>query len=163
MASAGNPSGLDAWKGVADTLSSAAEKLRIVGMKAGYHNHKAEFVPINGKMPIQVIAENTPKDVMLQLDAGTCVDAGYDPVKWIEANPGRINCIHCKDWGAGAGREYMVLFGEGDVQWQKIFQAAERTGGLEWYLIEQEGSRFPELETAEKCLENYRKMRGGAV
>jgi sugar phosphate isomerase/epimerase len=88
------------------------------------------------------------------------VEAGYDPVKWIEANPGRINCIHCKDWGAGASRQYLVLFGEGDVPWQKIFQAAERAGGLEWYLIEQEGSRLPELEAAQKCLENYRKMRG---
>jgi sugar phosphate isomerase/epimerase len=70
--------------------------------------------------------------------------------------------MHCKDWGAGTGpdRGYRVLFGEGDVPWLKIFAAAERTGGIEWYLIEQEGSRFPSLECVKRCLDNYRKLRG---
>ena len=130
-----------------------------MGMRTGYHNHQAEFRPVEGKMPIEVIAANTPKAVVLQFDVGTCVEVGYDPVKWIDANPGRINCIHCKDWGAGQDRGYRVLFGEGDVPWPKVFAAAEATGGVEWYLIEQEGSRFPPLEGARKCLENYKKLR----
>ena len=29
-----------------------------------------------------------PKDVVLQFDVGTCVEAGADPVAWIKANPG---------------------------------------------------------------------------
>jgi hypothetical protein len=28
-------------------------------------------------------------------------------------------------------------------------------GGIEYYLIEQEGSRFSELETASKCLQTF--------
>jgi hypothetical protein len=32
-------------------------------------------------------------------------------------------------------------------------------GGVEFYLIEQEGSKYSEFETAEKCLANYRKMQ----
>ena len=51
------------------------------------------------------------------------------------------------------------MFGEGDSPWTRIFEAAEATGGVEYYLIEQEGSRFPEMETAERCLETWRKMR----
>jgi sugar phosphate isomerase/epimerase len=161
MASAGNPRGLDGWKGVADTLAAAAEKLKPLNMRAGYHNHAPEFRPIEGKMPLEVIAANTPKEMMLQFDVGTAVEVGYDPVKWIEANPGRINCMHCKDWGAGTGqdRAYRVLFGEGDVPWLKVFAAAEKVGGIEWYLIEQEGSRFPALEGAKRCLDNYKKLR----
>jgi sugar phosphate isomerase/epimerase len=85
---------------------------------------------------------------MLQLDVGTCVEAGSDPVAWINANPGRINCLHCKDWASGEGKGYRVLFGEGVSPWPQIFKAAEKTGGVEYYLIEQEGSRFPSLETA---------------
>jgi sugar phosphate isomerase/epimerase len=110
---------------------------------------------------MEVIAAGTPKEVMLQLDVGTCVEAGADPVAWIRANPGRIRSIHCKDWGAGGGpnRGYRVLFGEGDAPWKAIFTAAESAGGVEYYLIEQEGSRFPELETAQRCLENWKKMR----
>jgi sugar phosphate isomerase/epimerase len=159
MASPGRVTGLDGWKKVADQLSSAAEKLKPLKMRAGYHNHKPEFLAVEGKRPIEIIAANTPKEVMLQLDVGTCVDAGADPVAWIKANPGRINSIHCKDWGAGDDKGYKVLFTEGDSPWLKIFAAAEKTGGVEYYLIEQEGSRFPSLETAEKCLATWKKLR----
>lgn len=160
MASAGGRvSDLDGWKAVADRLSQVAEKLRPLGMRAGFHNHELEFVALEGKRPIEVLAANTPKDVTLQLDVGTCMDAGADPVSWIKANPGRIRSMHCKDWAAGEDKGYHVLFGEGDSPWKKIFAAAEATGGVEHYLIEQEGSRFSSLETAERCLANWKKLR----
>lgn len=159
MASAGRVAGLDGWKTVAENLSRAAEKLRPLGMRAGFHNHKLEFVPLEGKRPMDILAANTPKDVTLQLDVGTCVEAGADPVAWIKANPSRITSVHCKDWAAGEGKGYSVLFGEGDSPWKKIFEAAESTGGVEYYLIEQEGSRFSSMETAERCLASYKKMR----
>jgi sugar phosphate isomerase/epimerase len=162
MASAGRVQGLDGWKGVADKLTMAAEKLKPLGMRAGFHNHQTEFQLLEGKRPIEILAANTPKDVTLQLDVGTCVHAGFDAVAWINANPGRIRSMHCKDWAAGEEKDekgYRVLFGEGASPWQKIFAAAEAKGGIENYLIEQEGSRFSALETAEKCLATYKKMR----
>jgi sugar phosphate isomerase/epimerase len=164
MASApGRNTTLDAWKGVAETLSKTMEKFRPAGLSSGYHNHQAEFRKIDGKRPIEVIAENTPKDFMLQFDVGTCVEVGEDPVAWINANPGRIRSLHLKDWAAPVDGDkekgYRVLFGEGQSPWKKIFEAAEKTGGVEYYLIEQEGSRFSELETAEKCLTAYKKLR----
>ena len=159
MASAGRVVGLDGWRKVAETLTSAAERLRPLGMKAGYHNHKPEFDLLEGKRPIEVVAAGTPKDVMLQFDIGTCVEAGQDPVAWINANPGRINCAHCKDWAPGEGKGYEVLFGEGVSPWKKIFQAAEAKGGIEWYLIEQEGAKIPELEASERCIANWKKIK----
>jgi sugar phosphate isomerase/epimerase len=159
MASAGRVADLDGWKGVAERLTQASDKLKPLKMRAGFHNHKLEFLPIEGKRPMDVLAANTPKDVTLQLDVGTCVDAGADPVAWIKANKGRITSIHCKEWGAGEGKGYSLLFGEGDAPWLKIFEAAESVGGVEYYLIEQEGSRFPSLETAERCLAAFKKLR----
>ena len=88
MASAGRGEGLDGWKKVAEKLTAGQEKLKAAGMKAGFHNHALEFKPIDGKRPMEVLAANTPKDVMLQLDVGTCIEAGSDPVAWIKANPG---------------------------------------------------------------------------
>ncbi|HEY9433617.1 MAG TPA: sugar phosphate isomerase/epimerase family protein [Blastocatellia bacterium] len=159
MASAGRVEGLDGWKGVAERLTQASEKLKPLNMRAGFHNHKLEFVPIDGNRPMDVLAANTPKDVTLQLDVGTCVDAGADPVAWINANPGRITSIHCKEWGVGEGKGYRLLFGEGDAPWLKIFEAAEKVGGVEYYLIEQEGSQYPALETAERCLASFKKLK----
>ena len=146
---------LDAWKKVAETLNDAAEKLAPVGLKVGYHNHDAEWKPVEGKRPIEVIATNTKPSVMLQLDVGTCIEAGGDPVAWIKANPGRIRSIHCKDWSPDPNVGYKTLFGEGKADWKGIFHAAENGGGVEFYLIEQEGSRYPELETARRCLEAF--------
>lgn len=159
MASAGTVTGLDGWKKVADRLSAISEKLAPAGLRTGYHNHQTEFQAIEGKRPIEVIAANTPKEVVLQLDVGTCLEAGSNPVEWIQANPGRLRSIHCKDWAPGAGKGYQVLFGEGDAPWPKIFEAAESAGGVKYYLIEQEGSRFPSLETAERCLATWKKLK----
>lgn len=159
MASAGKVEGIDGWKGVAERLTQTAEKLKPLGMRAGFHNHKPEFIALEGKRPMEVLAANTPREVTLQLDVGTCVEAGYDPAAWIKANPGRIRSLHLKDWAAAEGKGYGVLFGEGDSPWKQIFAAAEAKGGAEYYLIEQEGSRFSSLETAERCLDAYKKLR----
>ena len=160
MASAGRVHGLDGWKAVAERLNQAAEKLKPLGLRAGYHNHEAEFKLVDGQRPIEVIAANTAKDVVLQLDVGTCIEAGSDPVAWINKNPGRIRSMHCKDWSPDAGKGYRVLFGEGVAPWKKIFEAAEKTGGIEYYLVEQEGSDYRPLETAERCLATFKKVHG---
>jgi sugar phosphate isomerase/epimerase len=156
IASSHEKAGLEGWKIVADSLNSAAEKLEPSGLKAGYHNHQTEFTPIDGIRPMEIIAKNTKPSVMLQLDVGTCIEAGSDPVAWIRANPGRIRSLHLKEWSPDAGKGYKVLFGEGVANWKAIFEAAESVGGVEYYLIEQEGSRFTELDTAKKCLETFR-------
>jgi sugar phosphate isomerase/epimerase len=155
--------GLDPWKKVAETLNHAAEQLASGGLKTGYHNHQFEFTAQNGVRPIEVLAKNTKAAVMLQLDVGTCIEAGADPMAWIRANPGRIRSLHLKEWSPEVGKGYTVLFGEGVAKWKEIFAAAEGGGGVEYYLIEQEGSRFSELETAKKCLETYRATRGMAA
>ncbi len=160
MASAGQPSNLDGWRKVADQLSGASEKLKAFGLQAGYHNHQTEFKPLEGKRPIEVIAAGTPKEVMLQLDVGTCLEVGSDPVAWINGNPGRIRSVHCKDWSPAPDKGYKVLFGEGEAPWAGIFEAAESVGGVEYYLIEQEGSRYSSFETVDRCLQNWKKMRG---
>ncbi len=148
--------GLDGWKIVADALNFADEELAKSGLHAGYHNHEPEFTPIDGGRPIEVIAKNTKPSIMLQLDVGTCLKAGSDPVAWIRANPGRIRSLHLKEWSPDPAKGYSVLFGEGIADWKGIFAAAESVGGVEYYLIEQEGSRFSELETAERCLQAFR-------
>jgi sugar phosphate isomerase/epimerase len=158
MASSHEKPGLDGWNTVADSLNFAAEKLEPSGLKAGYHNHQTEFTPVDGIRPIEIIAKNTKSSVMLQLDVGTCIEAGSDPVAWIRANPGRIRSLHLKEWSPEAGKGYTVLLGEGVANWKTIFEAAESVGGVEYYLIEQEGSRFSELDTAKKCLETFRSL-----
>lgn len=158
-ASPGRVQTQDDWKKLADELTAASQALKPLKMRVGYHNHQLEFRQLEGGFrPIQLLAKNTPKDVTLQFDVGTCMEVGYDPIAWVNENPGRIRSLHLKDWGKTEG--YKVLFSEGDTPWKQLLETAERKGGAECFLIEQEGSRFPSLETSKKCLENYRKLRG---
>lgn len=158
MASAGRVVGADGWKKVAETLATSAEKVKSAGLKVGFHNHGTEWKPVDGQRPMDILAGGTPKHVMLQLDVGTTVEAGVDPVAWIKANPGRINSVHCKDYSKEKG--YKVLLGEGASPWKEIFKAAESKGGVEFYLVEQEGYSLPPYEVAEKCLASFKKLRG---
>jgi sugar phosphate isomerase/epimerase len=159
VASAKPADGPDGWNSVADLLNSGAELLAPSGLKTGYHNHELEFTPVNGKRPIETIAAKTKPTVMLQLDVGTCIQAGSDPVAWIKQNPGRIHSLHLKDFSPEPDKGFKVLFGEGTAKWKEIFTAAESVGGVEYYLMEQEGSRLSELDTAKACLDSYNKLR----
>ena len=156
-------SGLEDWKRVSGQLATAASLLKPHGLLAGFHNHLVEWKSLGvGMRVMDVIAANTPPEFVLQLDVGTCLEAGVDPVAWIQANPGRIRSIHLKDWAPGTEADdkgFRVLFGEGIGPWQRIMAAAEAVGGVEFYLMEQEGSRYTELETARRCLGTWRSMR----
>jgi sugar phosphate isomerase/epimerase len=157
LAHPGNVKTIDDWKRVSETLNTANKKLASEGLHAGYHNHDLEWKLVDGQKPIELIASNTDKSIMLQLDVGTCLETGNDPVAWVEKNPGRIRSMHLKEWSPEKG--YRVLFGEGVAPWLKLLAAAEDKGGIEYYLIEQEGSEYPEIETAERCLAAYKKLR----
>jgi sugar phosphate isomerase/epimerase len=159
MASAPRATGIDAWKALGDQLTAVSAQLKPLGMATGYHNHQVEWRPVDGKRPMDVIAANTPTDVILQFDVGTCLEVGADPLAWIAANPGRIKSVHCKDWAPGRG--YNVAFGDGNAPWKKIFDAVEATGGVEYYLVEQEtgADNGGELPMVQRCLENWKKLR----
>ena len=76
--------------------------------------------------------------------------------------PARTRSNHLKDWAPGTREQekaYRVFLGEGVAPWPEIFAAAESVGGVEYYLMEQEGSRYSEFETAERCLAIWKRMR----
>jgi sugar phosphate isomerase/epimerase len=162
----GGTKGLDGWKKLCDQLTTAAEQLKPHGLSAGFHNHQTEWAPLDGNLRVMdFIAANTPQEFVLQLDVGTCVEAGADPVAWIKANPGRIKIAHLKDWAPGNRadeKSYRVLFGEGVSPWPEITAALESVGGIEFYLLEQEGSRYSEFETAQRCLGAWKTFRAKA-
>ena len=130
LASAGKKSSLDEWKTVANQLNIVAENLEPAGLKTGYHNYQLEFTPVGGQRPMEILAKLTKPSVMLQLDVGTCLEAGSDPVAWIRANPGRIRSIHCKNWSPETSKGYKVLFGEGAADWKNIFAAPLQTTSI---------------------------------
>jgi sugar phosphate isomerase/epimerase len=151
------------WKRVCGQLTTAVEMLKPHGLACGFHNHRVEWAQAEGGQRLMdIIATHTPADFILQLDVGTCLEAGADPIAWVKANPGRTRSVHLKDWTPGKKEEekaFRVLFGEGVAPWKELIATIEAVGGVEFYLLEQEGSRFSEFETAERELALWRKFR----
>lgn len=160
MAHAGPQPDLDGWRRTADRLARASERLGASGLRAGYHNWDVDFRPVDGTRPIDILTANTPADVGFQLDVATCLAAGVDPLEFIRANAGRVRTYHIKDWSPDPAMHYRVLLGEGIGPWRELFELAETVGGVEHYLIEQEGSRFTPMDTARRCLDAFRALRG---
>ena len=160
MAHAGPQKDLYGWRRTAEVLTKASPKLKAANLGCGYHNWDVDFRPVDGTRPIDILTGNTPKEVAFQLDVATCLAAGADPLAFIRANAGRIKTYHLKDWSNDPQKHYRVLLGEGIGRWKDLIELAETVGGVEHYLIEQEGSRFSQMETAKRCLDNFKGIRG---
>ncbi len=81
---------------LAQVLNEAAKKAAKEGIKVGYHNHDHEFVQIDGKYALDLLAEKTCDDVVLELDVFWVAYAGVDPVEYIQKWGKRVELIHIK-------------------------------------------------------------------
>lgn len=157
LASPGKITNIDGWKRVAETLNKGNRTLMAHGFHAGYHNDDHEWQLLDGKRPIDIIVNDTDKSVIIEVDTGNCLGSGGDPVTYIKRNPGRVRAMHVKDWSPQKG--YDVLIGQGIAKWKEIFAAAQNVGGLQYYLIEQEGlSGHTEMQTARLSLVAFHKV-----
>jgi sugar phosphate isomerase/epimerase len=145
----------EAWLGYAKRLNVLAEKLKPQGMWIGYHAHQHDFAALDGTTGWDIIASNTGKDVIMQLDLGNCMDGHGDPIKYLKLYPGRAITIHLKEFSATNKK---AMIGEGDVKWAEVFKLC-RAGGTKWYIIEEEKDAVPPLQGAEISLTNLKKMR----
>ncbi len=146
---------IDDWRRTADQFNEIAEKLKPHNMHVGYHNHTAEFKPVNGQLPMDVFFDNTKPQVFMQLDVGHCVHGGADPVAYLKKYAGRALTVHIKEWSS-TKRDAVV--GEGDVKWPAVLRACETVGGTQWYIIEEESNAFEGVEGIEKSLRGLEKQ-----
>lgn len=77
-------------------LNEVSEKAKAYGIKVGYHNHAHEFEKIDGKYILDLIAENTNDDVILEVDVFWVSFAGVDPFAYIEKWGKKVELIHIK-------------------------------------------------------------------
>ncbi|MCL2740931.1 MAG: sugar phosphate isomerase/epimerase [Oscillospiraceae bacterium] len=120
----------------AGELTWVSDVLGMHGMVTGYHNHAAEFKPTEdtGELPWDLIAQNTPSNVVMQNDVGNGMHGGGDMVGLLRKYPGRAPTVHMKPYSAAGG----TFFGEpGDeVDWDDYFSICRRDAGVRWYIVE---------------------------
>ena len=117
------------------TYKPAAEIMKANGKYFMYHNHDQEFRKLDGKLIMEKMAEDMPKDLMgFTLDTFWVQAGGGDPAQWLEKLAGRIPVIHLKDFSYG---RKMAVVGEGNINFDRVFEKAE-AGGTKFMLVEQD-------------------------
>jgi len=147
----------DLLKKTADEVNEVAERLKAHKLRVGYHNHTTDFGRIDGEYWWNRFADQTSKDVILQLDTGNASEAeGVTPQSLIARNAGRTISMHVKPFSKKDPNAYL---GADELDWPAIMTAAETKGGIEWYIIEYEKEGVPPLESLRANLELFKKLR----
>jgi sugar phosphate isomerase/epimerase len=139
---------LDAYRRLAEEFSTFGQRCTDAGLQFAYHNHDFEFIEMDGTRPYDVLlAETDPEHVQMELDLYWVLEAGHDPLDYIEQNPTRYPLCHVKDRGPDGA---MTPVGEGTVDFASIFQAA----AFQHYFVEHDNPEAPmqSIETSHRTL-----------
>ncbi len=129
---------IDGFQRAADFFNKAGERSKKAGIKFGFHNHQIEFAEINGRVPFDVLLEQTdPRLVTFELDLAWITAAGKDPVAYFKKYPGRFEVWHLKDL---TPEKHDATLGEGIIDFKPIFAAAD-TAGMKYWFLEQDNCR----------------------
>jgi len=129
---------IDGYQRASEFFNKAGEKCRKAGISFGFHNHQAEFQEINGRVPYDVLLENTdPKLVTFELDIAWITAAGKDPIAYFRKYPGRFQVWHMKDLSP---EKQDATLGEGIIDFKPILAEA-KTAGMKYWFLEQDNCR----------------------
>ena len=126
---------------LARELNEAAKRFRAAGVTLAYHNDSIEFERFNGRTMLEILYAEAP-ELDAELDTYWVQKGGADPVRWIETLAGRQQVLHLKDYGmkpfCDCNGSVMMPVGEGNLDWERILDAADRAGVTCW-VVEHDG------------------------
>jgi len=129
------------WPRMADMFNHAGEEARKAGIQFGYHNHSFEFTPVDGKLPYDILLNNTdPNLVKMEMDLYWIVNAGADPLAYFSRYPGRFPLVHVK--GRAKNGDITEVKADNSIDWKAIFAQSEKAG-IKHYFVEQDKSSSP--------------------
>jgi sugar phosphate isomerase/epimerase len=157
---------LAGWRWNAEQMERIGRRARAMGLRFAYHNHSAELIPYEGRIPLDEIARLTnPRNVALELDIGWVAGAGHDPVKIINKHAGRIELLHIKDLvtkervpGKMVKDERTTVIGQGTLDWKAIFRALRGSPVHSYFVEQEEPFTEPPLKAAAKSLAYMRSL-----
>jgi len=129
----------------AQELTWVSHTLGMYGMVTGYHNHAAEFRPTDDtqELPWDIIAQNTPSNVIMQNDIGNGMSGGGDMMGMLKKYPGRGVTVHMKPFS----KESEDTFFDDpncEINWDKYFEICQKEAGVRWHIVEYlNDMRFP--------------------
>ena len=133
-----------------------SKKIKDAGYQFMYHNHDFEFMKIGEMTALEYLATKMP-DAGFTLDVFWIQAGGGDPVWWLKKLAGRVDVIHLKDYVIYEGERRMAEVGEGNLNWEGIFEAAVEAG-VQYGMVEQDDCYG--LDPFECLRVSYENLRG---
>src|SRR5207237_6016358 len=85
---------LDDVRRTAEGFNRAGAAVKAAGLRFAYHNHDFDFMPVEGRRPLDLLLESTdPALVSFELDLYWAVKAGADPLEYFRAHPGLFTMV----------------------------------------------------------------------
>jgi sugar phosphate isomerase/epimerase len=145
----------DIWKQASEKFNRCGEQSKQAGLQFAYHNHWFEFLPVDGKLPYDILLkECDPNLVKMELDLCWITVGGGDPIKYFNEYPGRFPLVHVKDikklpkvseagsQDFGSSLQDMTSVGNGVIDWKKIFAYSQKAG-IKHYIVEHDKPADP--------------------
>lgn len=148
---------IDDYKRTAAIFNKIGAEAKKHGIRFGYHNHGYGLQVTNGKMPLDIIFDETdPLLVYFEMDLYWTMAGGANPVELFKKHPGRYKMMHVKDMKeqkrfAGDGGDpsqwiamfpYMTSAGEGVFDLPTILKTAKQSG-VDHFFVEQDRVENP--------------------
>lgn len=141
----------DQWKLFGDRMTKVADFIEGEGLKLAYHHHLGTVV--ESKEELDRFLQVTGDSVGLTLDTGHAALGGIDAVSILTRYPQRIAHVHCKDvrrqifektlncgssFLDGVLQGMFTVPGDGDLNFQPLFDALSKKGYAGWVIVEAE-------------------------
>jgi sugar phosphate isomerase/epimerase len=144
-------SDVEGCRRVADEFNQWGQRIRAAGFRFGFHNHDADFKPIEGTTALDVFIQNTdPAVVDFELDVYFPQKVGLVPAEIFRKYPGRFKLTHLKDVARGVPTGFepppensSTALGQGQIDWPQTLAAALEAGVVYWF-VEEESESAPE-------------------
>lgn len=155
------------WKTLADGLNHLGKIAADEGLKLCFHHHMGTVVQTADETD-RLMQMTNPAYVFLCYDTGHFTFAGESPLTMLERHAGRVGHVHLKDMRLSVVdevREKHMSFldavrtgsftvpGDGDVDFDPIFELLSKSGYEGWFLVEaeQDPAKANPLEYAMKA------------
>lgn len=143
-------------------LESAQRWAEQYDMTLAIHNHGGGHWLGNAQMLEHVLA-NAPDRVGLCLDTAWCIQAGEDPLQWVDRFAGRLFAVHYKDFTFDAhGKPSDVVVGRGALD---LSGFAEKLNAIDFNgpaVIEYEADVDNPVPALTRCVQAMREVLSGA-
>jgi len=144
------------YQKIAELFNKSAEVSRKSDIQFAYHNHAFEFDETEGVIPMEVLLQETDKDlVKFQLDIYWINKAGHNHIEYFKKYSGRFPLWHVKDMD-NTSKGLTTDIGTGVIDWAEAFRYTD-ISGMKYFFVEQEDFTAPIFESLEK---NYRYLKG---